>query len=805
MKRSAKLPCHLIFFAVICTAAMVSPAQAVGRWDWEERGEAETAFCDQYMPPALELRKTHGTEPALAAFEEAFQRAEKEFKNPHFFYSAIWFEAQVKGGKEDEEWGLAVFEYLYNREMTKNSKWACSCLMHIRHYPLCCNIISKSITLGKTANAREYALKIEDSLLNDRNFDLTGVSYTDQGPVFDFLHDARNRDWPIFMHQADPNCAPQNREEFIQYLCIYAMLDIANIAHISGDWIKAAELYSWGIRYADEYMATAKVTNMRDEVGKITGYSSHKNLSELAMLHGYPEEAAEYLTDYIEKGEGYYKAWDCLVLDAKLERAVIQIITGELEESAREIADQAVIKLSEELHNSRAMILHGMLNKARVYHALGYEVEAWKIVDDLLQRTAVDVNPHHWIRMLDTAIDLALTDGGTRPELEEWLVLALDSARLTGTKYKELPLYEKYAKFLSMHERFSEALLIQQEAVRLSKAMNLPKRLEDNLDVLADYNKELESLRGAHIVNTNEAAQKPVATMDTNTSPEVIIAALPEPESPIGATGISKRIAVDIQPRLSLSAALQGQAAYGRFYVHNMSIVAQQGALYLTGPIDQIHWQNEVWLTASASPVFESVQISRDLKLEAGESCIIDIAGLPLEDGRGAAIQCQWIPSGQHDASVSGSWSYQTAETEKRTAVIDAHEIQNNPFYLIPIHHMVQRIDTTQQQVVDFSVQASLPMRIESYNGATGKLLSVDANGDGDFQDRGDLIVGDDNRNSWPDLVFEKNQKLSSLVMYVQPGEPTTADTELTIRIQVNDEWQTDAIDVIKPYTAPQQ
>ena len=96
-------------------------------------------------------------------------------------------------------------------------------------------------------------------------------------------------------------------------------------------------------------------------------------------------------------------------------------------------------------------------------------------------------------------------------------------------------------------------------------------------------------------------------------------------------------------------------------------------------------------------------------------------------------------------------------------------------------------------------------MRIESYNAATGKLLSVDANGDGDFEDRGDLIVADDNRNSWPDLVFEQNQKLSSLVMYVQPCEPTTADIELTIRIQVNGAWQTDAIDVIKPYTGPNQ
>ncbi len=132
--------------------------------------------------------------------------------------------------------------------------------------------------------------------------------------------------------------------------------------------------------------------------------------------------------------------------------------------------------------------------------------------------------------------------------------------------------------------------------------------------------------------------------------------------------------------------------------------------------------------------------------------------------------------------------------------MIDAHELQSNPYYLLPIHHMAQRLDTALEQSVDFTVAASQPTRIESYDAVTGKLLAIDANGDGDFLDSGDMIAADSNRNSWPELIFGKNRKLASLMMYVQPLGEAGGDVELAIKILSNGEWRTDALDVIKPY-----
>ncbi|MBN2685958.1 MAG: hypothetical protein JXR40_11815, partial [Pontiellaceae bacterium] len=259
-------------------------------------------------------------------------------------------------------------------------------------------------------------------------------------------------------------------------------------------------------------------------------------------------------------------------------------------------------------------------------------------------------------------------------------------------------------------------------------------------------------------------------------------------------------VGVDIQPQLSASISLPEQAAFGRFYVFNPAAVVQKGTLRLTGPIDQVEWQNNRMLSISSASPLEEKEWSTPLQLASGNACIVDIIGLPNEDGSGGQVRCEWIPSGAGEAVISGTWSFGSAATEKRTAVIDAHELQDNPFYLIPIHHMIQRLDIDEAQTIDFAVKASSPMRIESYDAYTGTLLAVDANGDGDFLDKGDMVSGDANGNNWPDLVFEKEQRLSSLAMYVHPHESSTEDIELTIQIQTEEGWQTDSIDVIKPF-----
>jgi len=103
---------------------------------------------------------------------------------------------------------------------------------------------------------------------------------------------------------------------------------------------------------------------------------------------------------------------------------------------------------------------------------------------------------------------------------------------------------------------------------------------------------------------------------------------------------------------------------------------------------------------------------------------------------------------------------------------------------------------------VDFKIMASEPMRIEVYDSTGTKLICVDANGDGDFSDKGDLVYQDLNGNGHPDLGLGEGDTLASLTMYVDPGQIEAGDSdtsrEVSISLLEDGEWHLDAVDVIK-------
>ncbi|MBN2685936.1 MAG: hypothetical protein JXR40_11705 [Pontiellaceae bacterium] len=756
MKNKSSNKLYFSSLALTILLVIITSAQAGSRWDWADMSDEALAFCDEHMPEFLEIRKTQGDEAALKELDRLFPLAEEELGYNNFLHRVVWYEAQAHSGKEDEEWGLTLYEYLYDRDM-KEDRIRLIASDYIIHG----NIMECCLNVGKAAKASEYILRVEKSLMNDQHFDLTGNSYEDRGPVFSFLDEARNRDFPIFEHDVAPlfedDGDQDNLRDFFYYPTMYGINYVAETAFRSGDWVKAAELCAWCIQYSDEYVIDQ--SNMTGEVYHMGSFEGRRILADIALFHQYPDEAVRFLEKTLEQKNVYDTTTEPDKMRAWFKLMKIKIQQGEpLPENVLQKADDAAEMISEYWFFSREENMQGILDKARIYHAMGKKTEAWSIVNELFKEAEQDVNPRRIMRVMDTAIDLALADGGTHPELENWLKTTLTDARKMGNKIKEIPLYEKYADFLVIKERYTEAVTIQREAVRLSQAVRLPKRLAQNQTRLADIQKQMPT---RSIVKTERT---------------------------------------DIQPRLSYSAALPEQAVHGRFYLYNPSIQTSKGTLLLSGTIEQTAWVKEQeWLMLSTSPLYENAESSLSITLSPGKTCVIDMTGVPLENGAGGTVNCQWIPEDTAEASAFSEWNYEAAQTEKRTAIIDAHEFIDNPYYLIPINHMLQRIESDQPQAVDFSVSASSPMRIESYDSVSGQLLAVDANGDGDFLDAGDLVVGDTNQNNWPDLFLKENEKRASLVMYVKPLAPITQEIELTISIQIDGEWQTDATDVIKP------
>jgi hypothetical protein len=185
--------------------------------------------------------------------------------------------------------------------------------------------------------------------------------------------------------------------------------------------------------------------------------------------------------------------------------------------------------------------------------------------------------------------------------------------------------------------------------------------------------------------------------------------------------------------------------------------------------------------------------------LSAGAYCIIDLAGAPLGTGAEAKVMLSWFPAGSSNSSASASWIYHAGETIPRAAVIDAHELHQNPFYLLPIYHTLQRPATNKTDTVDVVVKASEAVRIELYDAQTFELVYIDANGDGDFEDEGDLVTSDKNGNLQPDLTIPEGRRLHSFLMYVAPthgvGSPKTIN--LAINVLLGDKWIVDSVDKI--------
>ncbi|MDH3981619.1 MAG: hypothetical protein OES84_01820, partial [Kiritimatiellaceae bacterium] len=485
-----------------------------------------------------------------------------------------------------------------------------------------------------------------------------------------------------------------------------------------------------------------------------------------------------------------------------LYKEVAKIKMGTITEDAIGIADKAAQKLSTIHYYSRSDIIQYQLLRARIYHALDREAEAWDVVNELFEETKKDINPYLWTYILTTMIDLAIDDGATHPELENWMILALNNERLKGNKFGELPLYEKYAIFLLLQGRYAEAIKIQQEALRLTKTMNLFER--------ADKNKiTLDHIISLQAAQPNQQTRKPTAISDPKTpeeqpaktgitTPSSSTKTTPRKTSG-GSTTTKQRANIDIQPYESMAIAVEGQAAFGRFYIFNPTATAQNGSLRFSGAIEEINWLNDSWMSIGSSSELPSTQKEESLSVPAGAYCIVDLTGIPESSGKESVIQCEWIPDETDRQQTAATWIYSTALNDTRTAVIDVHAICENPFYLIPIHHMIQRVATGATETVDFTVEASAPMRIEIYNAETDQLISIDANGDGDFKDTGDFIGTDKNRNNWPDISFKSDQKLTSLVMYIRPADQANdSEAELTVKVLDNNQWRIDAVDLIE-------
>jgi hypothetical protein len=681
---------------------------------------------------------------ALRELERGLAHAKAEFGDNATLYTMAWDEAQLRSGNADEEWGLDLFLLLLKSTGGANSA------MNETDYLIHGNIGTRLRATGRITEARGLASRQQASLATHARLNTANRPYRDLGPLFGFLPDARKRQFPL--REKDVSRAVAH-EGLLDYPRMYAVNDIAMAALDIGDWVRAAELYRWFADYATEYCK--QNTPRTHEVTRIS-LLSYGNLAAICHWHGFPAEADALYGEFIAlvDREGY-PVEEAVLANAKLSQLVIRGGLGTLPPNAVEIAEKAADTIDGFAYYGRPTKFAARVQVARIHHATGNHARAWEIIRGLEAKAKADVNPHHLMQLLNPMIDFALDEGGTHPELEEWLARRLRFERSMGNKFNELPLYEKYARFLRLNGRLAEAAEILGEAIRLSVAMNIPFRAEKNRTLLAE------------ILNTEK----------------------------IRAEEEARR--VDIQPVTSRSVVITGSLAHGRFHVTNPSSQRKSGSLRLSGPITRDTRTSGGQLTVALDSAAAVGTVERPLVLEPGASFVVDVTGGNALEERETGFSCAWMERGEPVSE--GTWVYKSSDAAARTSVVDAHAVKISPFHLIPIRHMIQRTgDAAAREEVDFRITASKPMRIEVYDASGTKLICVDSNGNGDFLDKGDLVHQDLNRNGHPDLTLGEGETLVSLTMYVEPEQLGTEGGEVTLSILEDGTWRVDAVDLIK-------
>ena len=85
--------------------------------------------------------------------------------------------------------------------------------------------------------------------------------------------------------------------------------------------------------------------------------------------------------------------------------------------------------------------------------------------------------------------------------------------------------------------------------------------------------------------------------------------------------------------------------------------------------------------------------------------------------------------------------------------MVNAGVFQLNAGWSIPLYHEIYHRGT-RARVQNLAVSASAACRLEIFDHDTGRLLAVDANGDGSYFSPGDRVLEDADRDGWPDLVI---------------------------------------------------
>jgi tetratricopeptide (TPR) repeat protein len=751
----------------------------------EQSTQAAKDAIAQAMPDIKEERY----EAAIQIIDQAYRALGHSTTSDYYsrFEGVVWNEAQLRSGLLNSEWGIQLYQWIISKRDLRMPRSVFR--IHTRG-----NLAANYQSAGKMTQWRELMEEICALIKElegvDVDAEFNKARFTDEYQVshqnFLLRHTAATK------ARARSSVKPGT---LISAMSMSALLRYANESFLSGDWERSFFITQWAHAWAQEALESGEETH-HNFPGGIESVNNNSQVYQAYYYEvlGLPESSIPIYQKLINSDLESYQG---RVKDRAI--AHLALLEAQLNLDASRDVDDLIKLEAKQASNQYAQSTDPQgtqLARAYVLYRQGEVDEAFALMDALIEETR-EQEGQSALKVLKVGSELALLDNRTEG-VEAQLIRALKIARTKGLKCQEPRLYELYAKCLWQLGRYEEAIDIQKQAIDLMRSLRMKFRIDPALQTLALIEADAAQRNSALVAAINA----PNPTLDSSTEAAINVPKQTLDSSTETETNMSDSISAqhgkfDIQPKRLVSAPLQGEDSYATFTLSNLSANEQSAELtifgankieYVTNPSSEL----ELSIIASG----DSYSSTLRFKMEAMEQKLLRVhTPISLFSASDLALQLST------DQSLSSDDSeliihYETGYSS--SAVIDAAEIIDNPFYLVPVFHYLAQDPSRPTQAVLLRVVATRPTRVEVYDEA-GQLLFIDANGNGRFVDSGDMLLTEKMRNGYPLVTLgERNQRIEFRYQSLD-GD----DAELEIQIQRATEsnsntWTTDAVDIIK-------
>jgi hypothetical protein len=710
--------------------------------------------ADQVIESLLQAKIENRIPEGLKLLSEELDRRARH-GNFRSLFSTVWTEAQVKSGRLDADWAAMLYDEIFKGAI-RNEKYA---EMN--------DVTGNLLTTLNAAGRHGRLSEVLDWWIEKQNGNqlLEITAYQDQGSVHPFFPEIRRRNTPASLLHSQIGIEPDNRRNMVdieqkngQVFALYA-------THLSqsGKWRESMEWVQQIRRWA-----SLEDGNPRWQMIQ-PWFSSVESTAKSLQCLGYTQEALEQVDIGLAAPmqNSYHGRCNIILSLLRLE------ILMELKQAPEDLVEQAreLVKRAEaNTHLSISFHRNAKVTLARTLLHQGEDAEALALLDELAavgNINARNVRVEYWI------------DKGMLDRVEEELLSLLKASRISGNKFSECNLYEKYADFLELSGRLSEALSMRREVIRLCNSFDYFTKLPTQLAKLAILLERMGDLDGS-----KAAADEARALLVKGRLPasrknlaESFLAKL-NPGKIVTEIKPEEIARVDFQPERSIVIPIEGRAWTTILSLANPSDKPEEGTLSARGiPVTFSREAEHGDVVVRPATTAEQGKSTLRIRLEPSNYQLIKITADKnfSKQGELALIWTSW----RGETKVEANVLIEAPEKGVSSSVIQAGNYRANPFYGVPVHlHYVTTDQATQSSPLRFIT--SEKARVEVY-ALDGTPLSVDGQGNGSLRDKGDELFGTSDREG--NLLLSLTDSAASFMVLVYPNGPLPEDG-LTLNVE---------------------